>query len=151
MQVKSTRHFLLSIFMRNCHTTHHHQPLHQITLLSLFSSSSRASSLCLRPANPNRPLSRCLPSRITADHHITKTKTKTVSMDYDKELDKTGAPAAKVHKIRITLTSRNVKPLEKCECGWRVLGGLIQCGVDAERRTGQDWSCERSLEVRGWR
>ena len=36
--------------------------------------------------------------------------------DYQKdELDKTGAGAAKVHKIRITLTSRNVKPLEKCE------------------------------------
>lgn len=37
-------------------------------------------------------------------------------MDYEKELDKTaGAGAAKTHKIRITLTSRNVKPLEKCE------------------------------------
>jgi hypothetical protein len=38
-------------------------------------------------------------------------------MDYSKdELDKTGgAGAAKIHKIRITLTSRNVKPLEKCE------------------------------------
>lgn len=36
-------------------------------------------------------------------------------MDYKEDLDKTGAPAAKVHKIRITLTSRNVKPLEKCE------------------------------------
>lgn len=31
------------------------------------------------------------------------------------DFDKTGAPAAKVHKIRITLTSRNVKNLEKCE------------------------------------
>lgn len=37
-------------------------------------------------------------------------------MDYQKEdLDKAGAPAAKTHKIRITLTSKNVKPLEKCE------------------------------------
>lgn len=30
------------------------------------------------------------------------------------DLDKTGAGGAKIHKIRITLTSRNVKPLEKC-------------------------------------
>jgi small subunit ribosomal protein S20e len=36
--------------------------------------------------------------------------------DYKEDLDKTGASAAKTHKIRITLTSRNVKPLEKCEC-----------------------------------
>jgi small subunit ribosomal protein S20e len=35
--------------------------------------------------------------------------------DYSKDdLDKTGAGNAKIHKIRITLTSRNVKPLEKC-------------------------------------
>ncbi|ORY23442.1 putative ribosomal protein S20 [Naematelia encephala] len=34
-------------------------------------------------------------------------------MDYKDDLDKTGAATAKVHKIRITLTSRNVKPLEK--------------------------------------
>jgi small subunit ribosomal protein S20e len=34
----------------------------------------------------------------------------------EKEYDATGAPvpAAKIHKIRITLTSRNVKNLEKC-------------------------------------
>ena len=30
------------------------------------------------------------------------------------DLDKTGAGGTKIHKIRITLTSRNVKPLEKC-------------------------------------
>lgn len=35
----------------------------------------------------------------------------------EKEYDATGAqiPAAKEHKIRITLTSANVKGLEKCE------------------------------------
>lgn len=35
----------------------------------------------------------------------------------EKEYDATGAPvpAAKIHKIRITLTSSNVKNLEKCE------------------------------------
>ena len=35
----------------------------------------------------------------------------------DKEYDATGAqvPAAKIHKIRITLTSSNVKNLEKCK------------------------------------
>ena len=35
----------------------------------------------------------------------------------DKEYDATGAPVptAKIHKIRITLTSSNVKNLEKCE------------------------------------
>ena len=34
----------------------------------------------------------------------------------EKEYDATGAPvpAAKMHKIRITLTSSNVKNLEKC-------------------------------------
>lgn len=36
--------------------------------------------------------------------------------DYEKDLDKTGGAGQKTqHKIRITLTSRNVKPLEKCE------------------------------------
>lgn len=35
----------------------------------------------------------------------------------EKEYDATGAPVptAKIHKIRITLTSSNVKNLEKCE------------------------------------
>jgi len=35
----------------------------------------------------------------------------------DKEYDATGAPVpgAKIHKIRITLTSSNVKNLEKCQ------------------------------------
>ena len=35
----------------------------------------------------------------------------------EKEYDATGAPlpAAKIHKIRITLTSSNVKNLEKCQ------------------------------------
>lgn len=52
-------------------------------------------------------------------------------MDYQKDdLDKAGAPAAKVHKIRITLTSKNVKPLEKCESTAALLrtgvsGGLV--------------------------
>lgn len=37
-------------------------------------------------------------------------------MDYKEDLDKTGGAGQKTqHKIRITLTSRNVKPLEKCE------------------------------------
>ncbi len=36
----------------------------------------------------------------------------------EKEYDATGAPvpSAKIHKIRITLTSSNVKNLEKCAC-----------------------------------
>jgi hypothetical protein len=36
----------------------------------------------------------------------------------EKEYDATGAPVpgAKIHKIRITLSSRNVKNLEKCAC-----------------------------------
>ena len=38
----------------------------------------------------------------------------------EKEYDATGAPvpAAKIHKIRITLTSSNVKNLEKCMWLW---------------------------------
>jgi len=37
----------------------------------------------------------------------------------DKEYDAAGAvPAAKIHKIRITLTSSNVKNLEKCQCSF---------------------------------
>ena len=36
----------------------------------------------------------------------------------EKEYDAAGAiPPAKIHKIRITLTSSNVKSLEKCEFG----------------------------------
>lgn len=34
--------------------------------------------------------------------------------EYKEDLEKTGAGAQKIHKIRITLTSKNVKPLEKC-------------------------------------
>lgn len=35
----------------------------------------------------------------------------------EKDYDATGAPVnAKVHKIRITLTSSNVRNLEKCMC-----------------------------------
>jgi small subunit ribosomal protein S20e len=35
--------------------------------------------------------------------------------EYKEDLDKSGAAGAgKTHKIRITLTSKNVKPLEKC-------------------------------------
>ena len=36
----------------------------------------------------------------------------------EKEYDATGAPVpgAKIHKIRITLTSSNVRNLEKCKC-----------------------------------
>lgn len=43
----------------------------------------------------------------------------------EKEYDATGAPvpAAKIHKIRITLTSSNVKNLEKCESN--ILGLVI--------------------------
>lgn len=33
--------------------------------------------------------------------------------EYKEDLEKTGAGAQKIHKIRITLTSKNVKPLEK--------------------------------------
>lgn len=34
--------------------------------------------------------------------------------EYKEDLEKSGAGAQKIHKIRITLTSKNVKPLEKC-------------------------------------
>ena len=42
----------------------------------------------------------------------------------EKEYDATGAPvpAAKMHKIRITLTSSNVKNLEKCACNEYLIG-----------------------------
>lgn len=45
----------------------------------------------------------------------------------DKDVD-AAAPAAKIHKIRITLTSRNVKNLEKGEC-------LESCWCYAGERT----------------
>lgn len=35
----------------------------------------------------------------------------------EKDYDATGAPAAKIHKIRITLTSSKVANLEKCLYG----------------------------------
>jgi len=34
--------------------------------------------------------------------------------EFKEDLDKSAGQAGKTHKIRITLTSRNVKPLEKC-------------------------------------
>jgi hypothetical protein len=63
-------------------------------------------------------------------------------MDYQKEdLDKAGAPAAKVHKIRITLTSKNVKPLEKCEsiAKWESARciGMQGSGMGLKRRKGR--------------
>jgi small subunit ribosomal protein S20e len=35
--------------------------------------------------------------------------------EFKEDLDKSAGQGVKTHKIRITLTSRNVKPLEKCE------------------------------------
>lgn len=50
----------------------------------------------------------------------------------EKEYDATGAPvpSAKLHKIRITLTSSNVKNLEKCELSQAMLsvGNADLCG-----------------------
>lgn len=46
----------------------------------------------------------------------------------DKDYDAAGAiPQAKIHKIRITLTSGNVKSLEKCSCLQisRIRGGCL--------------------------
>lgn len=40
----------------------------------------------------------------------------------EKDYDAAGAvPPAKIHKIRITLTSSNVKNLEKCQYCWNEL------------------------------
>ena len=55
----------------------------------------------------------------------------------EKEYDATGAPvpAAKIHKIRITLTSSNVKNLEKCTsmpCSYRVACEAHQLSVSAD-------------------
>lgn len=49
------------------------------------------------------------PSHISTTHSTTKSKMAS------KEFDDKAAAAPKQHKIRITLTSRNVKNLEKCE------------------------------------
>jgi small subunit ribosomal protein S20e len=35
--------------------------------------------------------------------------------EFKEDLDKSAGQGVKTHKIRITLTSRNVKPLEKCK------------------------------------
>ena len=58
---------------------------------------------------------RCPPNR--SQVAITATKINQVNKMASKEdFEKTGATGgAKVHKIRITLTSRSVKNLEKCE------------------------------------
>ncbi len=67
----------------------------------------------------------------------------------EKEYDATGAPvpSAKIHKIRITLTSGNVKNLEKClfasclslcilcaDCNAQVSGDLINRAKDKQLR-----------------
>ncbi len=51
----------------------------------------------------------------------------------EKEYDATGAPVptAKIHKIRITLTSSNVKNLEKCT-SYTVSQGELQTHRDAQ-------------------
>ena len=44
----------------------------------------------------------------------------------EKEYDAAGpVPTAKLHKIRITLTSSNVKNLEKCSCFLLLVSGAI--------------------------
>ena len=48
----------------------------------------------------------------------------------EKEYDAAGAvPGAKLHKIRITLTSSNVRNLEKCECIGHPDGGIMLIGL----------------------
>ena len=51
----------------------------------------------------------------------------------EKEYDATGAPvpAAKIHKIRITLTSSNVKNLEKC---MYLLPPVVSCALSTHVR-----------------
>ncbi|GAC75176.1 40S ribosomal protein S20 [Moesziomyces antarcticus T-34] len=52
----------------------------------------------------------------------------------DKDVD-ASAPAAKIHKIRITLTSRNVKNLEKaCFCSVSVCTDLVNRSKDKQLR-----------------
>jgi hypothetical protein len=81
-------------------------------------SAPRTHALCLPflhtyilVANSHR----CPPNR--SQVAITATKINQVNKMASKEdFEKTGATGgAKVHKIRITLTSRSVKNLEKCE------------------------------------
>jgi hypothetical protein len=63
----------------------------------------------------------------------------------EKEYDATGAPVpgAKIHKIRITLTSRNVKNLEKCACsGLRLFlvaygNSTTLCSLERPHQPGQ--------------
>jgi small subunit ribosomal protein S20e len=69
----------------------------------------------------------------------------------EKEYDATGAPVpgAKIHKIRITLTSSNVKNLEKCECinyatGWLNAETLPPVSSDLINR-----AKDKQLRVRG--
>ena len=54
----------------------------------------------------------------------------------EKEYDAAGAvPAAKLHKIRITLTSSNVKNLEKCSCSLLLVSSVALL-------TFSTWMCE---------
>lgn len=53
-------------------------------------------------------------STYTAKSLSSKTSLQAKMAEYKEDLEKTGAGAQKIHKIRITLTSKNVKPLEKC-------------------------------------
>lgn len=52
----------------------------------------------------------------------------------DKEFQEGAAPAVKNHKIRITLTSRNVKNLEKGKFTIVYLFSSLVTGGDGERR-----------------
>ena len=72
---------------------------------------------------------------LSSDEYRAVTADQSPTMSYvakgEKEYDATGAPvpAPKIHKIRITLTSSNVKNLEKC--AWRPL----DVGRDADARS----------------
>lgn len=60
---------------------------------------------------------------------LTSSNTMSYVADNKKDLDGSSAPAAKIHRIRITLTSRNVKNLEK------VCNDLISRSKDKQLRT----------------
>ena len=60
---------------------------------------------------------------------LTSSSTMSYVADNKKDLDGSSAPAAKIHRIRITLTSRNVKNLEK------VCNDLISRSKDKQLRT----------------
>ncbi|SRR6266852_2639979 len=98
-----------------------------ITAFSDSSCSHLNLNLYLSSNCPSRSVSVSLISSVNSDKvSVTSVSNMSYVAKGEKEYDAAGpVPAAKLHKIRITLTSSNVKNLEKCSCSLLLVSSAV--------------------------